>query len=216
MSKKKMASKDINITAPTLRIILTVSFVLALVGSGLLVFYGNKILQTKATEANAVITQADTISQTNNRVDELWKELQSYQSVAEKADKIAADTTSYQYQDVIIKDMNLFAKKAGVQILSYDFSGAGSEATGASGATNGSSAATAAPTATTSSGLKTTSASVTIETPVDYEKLLIFLHYIEQNITRMQIANISLADADTDGSSPDVNTNALTVEVYIK
>ena len=54
---------------------------------------------------------------------------------------------------------------------------------------------------------------MSLQTPVNYRNFLNFLNYIEQNLTKMQIANVNLSRGET---SSTVNTNALEIEVYVR
>lgn len=211
--------KSITLTATSLRVILSVAFILMLTGSGVLVYFGLQVLRGEAADTRAIVSQADQISQTNSRTAQLWKTLQQEQDIVDKADRVVAESQSYQYQDVIIQDINAFARRAGVSVLSYDFT-APAAATTATPATTNETATSDSPADTTAttptSSLKTTSVNVAIATPVTYRNLLNFLHYIEQNLTRMQIASVSLGSAGADSGPSAVTSNSLTIEVYIR
>lgn len=211
----KEPSKNMVITATRFRIILSTSFILMLVGLGAFITFTYDVLKKQAVETQAVVVQADTIDQTNNRTYQLWNQLQGYQSAVDKADQVVAESKSYQYQDTIVRDINEFAKKAGIKVEGYDFTASKSGQPTTGGSSSSSSQESAAATNSTSgSGLKTTAVSITVETPVNYIRLLSFLHYIEQNLTRMQIANVSLNAVGN--SSSYVTTSALVIEVYIR
>lgn len=192
--------------------------------------FGIKRLQATANDVRSVVAQADVIDQTNNQTVALWNELQQNQQSAKRVEQVVAESKSYVYQDVIVRDLKSFAEKAGITITNYDFTadtsgGASSSASPPSSARGSRTDPSADPattrpraegtTAAPTASLKTTSVNITVETPVDYRNLLRFIHYIEQNLTKMQISQISLSRT-TSGDQNAVMSEALTIEVYIK
>lgn len=113
-----------------------------------------------------------------------------------KASSIVAETKMYQYQNQIVQDVTHFADIAGVTILGFDFP------------TN------QAASKQTKAGVKSLAATVMLQTPLSYNNYLKFLRLIEQNLTRMQITNISITPDDT---TPGLISNPLVgLEVYVK
>lgn len=209
-----MTSKPL--TASILRIILCV--VMALVAAIGVIGFGFMYskLQTLAETVSKTTADAEA---SKNRIAEyklLREKLENQTHTIDKVTKMVAESQSYTYQDQIIADINNYAKKAGISITSISFGGADIPSSGAAAPTSGGTASTAPKTSapTGASGLKTASATVTLENPVDYRKLLTFMHYIEQNLTKMQIANVSLSKSGGDGNQ--VTTNALTINVYVR
>lgn len=215
MRQSNMSKKSI-FTASKLRIILSVSlFLIAGLTATMFYFGRQRLAETATTVSHAV---ADSTASQNN-IDSLKKleqELNDNQDVIERTTKIAADSQGYNYQNQIISDLNDHANKAGLEIDTIDFKSAS--------ATQGSGTATPAPTgeATTpdagatssaSAGLKPVSITVTLRNPVAYENLLRFIRSLEQNLTKMQIAQVGLTKA-TDGNT--VTTEALTIELYVR
>jgi len=223
----KTPEKKLTMTAVLFRNIFIGLLALSLTIGIALASLGIKQLQSTADTVQTVVNEADTIDQTNNRTTVLWNELQQNQQVVKRAGQVVAESKSYAYQDVIVRDLRNFAQKADITITDYDFTISSSaasttttqpepaapEGTGNSGAvSNG--AAGGAPAAEAST-LKTTSVTVTVATPVNYKNLLRFIHYIEQNLTKMQISKVSLSRIANENPNT-VNSDALTIEVYIQ
>lgn len=114
----------------------------------------------------------------------------------DKAAAIVSDTKTYQYQNQIVNDMQTYAGKAGVTILGYTFP---------------ESTVTTAPDAT---GLKSVPATLTLKSPLAYNSFLLFLKYIEQNVTRMQVTDLRLEPATTDGNT--LQNVSITLKVYVR
>lgn len=129
----------------------------------------------------------------------------------QKAEQIVADSQSYQYQNQIINDLTEYANQAGISITSFTFQETTDGGTTTSSSSN---SASSAPTDTqkASSGLKSIPVSIQLGEGVKYENLLHFVYLIEQNLTRMQLSEISFSGGD--GSSAGAQT--LNLEVYIR
>jgi len=198
------------LTATTLRLILAISLVViaGLAASGF-VFFNNQ-LQSVATEVSRAAAEASASQNNLQTLQKIQKDLRENQDVVQRASNIVAESQSYRYQDQIITDLNSYAGAAGITINTIDFG-----TTGQAGTTPLSGSATPAPTPTTAptlAGAKPTSVSITISNPVGYVNLLNFIHSIEQNLTKMQIAKIGLTKG-TSGAS--VTSEAFAIEVYI-
>lgn len=190
------------LTATKLRLILSIMlFVITAIGVGI-VYFANTMLSKVATEVSHTVIDANA-SQNNLQVlQKTERELVSKQEIVKRAGDVVANSQSYQYQNQIINDLNHYASRSGIAVTNIDFS-ATDKSAGASTTTPG----TQAPLA----GVKTATISVTIKNPVDYTTLLRFMQSIEQNLTKMQISNISLSQ-DQSGVSSDV----LSITVYVK
>lgn len=209
-------SKGKAINAIVFRRILIALFAAMILGAIGLVMFGMNLLRTTAADVNSVVTQSTTLNQTNSQTVREWNELERNKDVVERVSQIVAESKSYAYQDVIVRDLNSFADKAGIKITNFTFTQEGRTSGSRSSASSGGSADTPQPPISSATGgLKTTSVSITIETPVDYNRLLSFIHYVEQNLTKMQVASISLSRA-SDEQPGMVTPDSLTVEVYIR
>jgi len=199
-----MVTKKTNTMTPDkLRLILIGTIFVMIVGAGGL-FWGfrEQILIPNANKVSEVSLAAKSRDSEVSRLENLKAILEKDKDTVDKAARIVADTQSYQYQDQIIKDLTAYAKATGVTILRYDFN---------SGAVSGPGAAQPA-TGTEPAGLKSVSVAISLTNPVPYNNFMRFVHAIEANLTKMQLAGISMA---TDPSNA-VTASTLTIKVYTK
>lgn len=159
-------------------------------------WYLGTLLNDRVTEVrkleNTAVTNANNLALAKS----LKVFLENNQDSTKKAALIVAETKTYQYQNQIVQDVTNFANIAGVTILGFDFP--------------------TSPSATrpTKTGVKSIAATATLQTPLSYENYLKFLRLIEQNLTRMQITNISITP---DPNTPGLISNPLVgLEVYVK
>lgn len=203
-----MIEKGIHsLTATRLRLILSASIVAILVIIGIGFYFMQAYLYTFAVQVSHANEDASTSGSDLSTYEKLQQELTSNQPAIQRVANIVAASKSYEYQDQIIADLNTYAKRAGVSITSFTFD-AGSSTAGAPAATN-----PAAPATTTIAGLKSTGVSVSLSTPTKYVDLMKFIHSIEQNLTKMQLASLSITKGST---SDEVTISTLQLEVYIK
>ena len=138
------------------------------------------------------------LSRTNvDRLKRLQVELKEKQDVVVRAENIVAQSKSYQYQDQIVDDLNTYADRAGVAVVGYDF--------------KTTKQATKKPAA---NSVKTIGASVTLNGPMEFERLLRFLKAIEQNLTKMQVVSIGITKDDKNPKL--VNSPTIGLEVYVE
>ena len=184
-----MTSKLSINSATRLRLVLFIILGLLIAAAVALSAFGIQYLNTQALEVQQVVYDATNGDQKLQRIQQLSTKLQQDQDAVLRAKQVVAESKSYKYQDVIIRDLQTMASRAGVSITNFDFiSGA---AAGGSAPTAPTTQTPAAPAA--SGGLRSTTVNITLKTPVNYRNLLTFIHYIEQNLTKMQIARIGLS-----------------------
>lgn len=189
--------------AVTMRIVFALSLVLILVGMGGIVYFGYTMLQGTAEEVSKIQTEAKAVDAKVQNLARLEKEMEKYKDSVAKARQLVAETQQYQYQNQIINDLTTYANQSGVGIEGFTFASgsAGSKSSsGSSGANSG-------------AGPKSMKVSVRLGEKTDYMALLRFMHLIEQNLTRMQIASVSMSKAEGVGQ---VSTQTLDVEVYVR
>ena len=189
--------------AVTMRIVFALSLVLILVGMGGVVYFGYTMLQGTAEEVSKIQTEAKAVDAKVQNLARLEKEMEKYKDSVAKARQLVAETQQYQYQNQIINDLTTYANQSGVGIEGFTFASgsAGSKSSsGSSGANSG-------------AGPKSMKVSVRLGEKTDYMALLRFMHLIEQNLTRMQIASVSMSKAEGVGQ---VSTQTLDVEVYVR
>lgn len=198
--------------AVTMRIVFALSLVLILVGMGVVVYFGYSMLQGTAEEVSKVQTEAKAVDAKVQNLARLEKEMEKYKDSVAKAQQLVAETRQYQYQNQIINDLTTYASQSGVGIAGFTFASgsAGSKSSSGSSSTSGASSSTSA---STGAGPKSIKVSVRLNEKTDYMALLRFMHLIEQNLTRMQIASVSMSKTEGAGQ---VNTQTLDVEVYVR
>lgn len=208
-----------SLSARSFRYVLLVGFFLLVVLIGVSFYFVATILQGYASETRKLNTEAAISDKNLAALRNIKDYLAAHQAEINRASSVVGSSKQYVYQNQIIDDINAFARSSGVTITSIDFSTtqAGNNTTTPSASTSPSTTPTpptASPGAVNgSSKLKSTQASVTIKSPVAYTSLLNFIHRIEQNTTKMQIASVSLSKAE---HASDVTTQAFQIEVYIK
>ncbi len=193
-------------SATTVRIGLFVMLVLILLAMAGGCYLAYTFLEKTAREVAQIQTKAQSVTAQVDNLVRLEGQLKHYKNDVKKAQQIVAESKSYHYQNQIINDLTNYASQAGVPIASFNFQdkAAASSKTASANAKNN---------ANTNSGLKSTQISVQLGAHVEYVKLLRFLHLIEQNLTRMQIAGISLTSGEQAGT---VGAQAIDLEVYVK
>ncbi len=202
-------------TAVRFRLTLLISLILAIIVVVGVVIYGVGLLNSYATTVNEQVRTTATSTERESTMRAQITQLEEYRPAAERAKQIVADSQQYQYQNTIIQDISRFANRAGVQIESYDFTAAADAATSPAPAQPPASVDPTSPTpaAPAAGNLRSTFVNVTLKSPVDYRNFITFLHYLEQNLTKMQIANLSLSK---DGETSGVVPNSLRIEVYVR
>lgn len=202
-----MSTKTLVETAVRLRAVLLVLLGLLILLAIALGFFGTQYLHDEALKVQTVVYDATNGDQKLLRTQQLASQLAANQDAVARAEKIVGDSKSYAYQNVIIRDLQAMAAKANVSITNFDFD--------ANTTTNTS---TAKPTVqpSTGGGLRSTFVNVTVKSPVNYRNFLNFLHYIEQNLTKMQISRVGLSSVTGDEDQNSVTSETLTIEVYIR
>lgn len=189
--------KKSNLNASKLRWILVGSVAAALLGGGFGVFYLHGLLADQMKQTNDVKTQAANSSLSLTEAQSLQQFLKKFDSDVKKTALIVSDTSFYKYQNQIVEDISRYAKIAGVTVLGYDFP-------------------IKLPNAkpTSSTGLNSMAANITLASPVPFQNYLTFIKLIEQNLTKMQITDLSISP---DKKNPSLITNnTIGIEVFTK
>lgn len=205
---KKNNSKQL--TPMALRLLLTFSMFLLAAGCVATFLFLQSQLKSLALETSKANSEANLSKGDLARLKELSEYLEKEKAAVNRVKNIVADTQSYQYQDQIIQDITLYAQKSGISVTGVNFQSSGQPATTT---TSGGTTAQQQPAATTSEANFTT-AIINIKNPVQYRSVMQFLYYLENNLTRMQVTEVSLTKGD--GSGQDVSINPLSVKVYTK
>jgi hypothetical protein len=210
------------LTPVSLRIMLFVGM-FAIVGIFIAaLMLGYKVISNFSNDAKQVSVQADASNSSFNNLVQTKKLLENNKDVVERASQIVSESKSYVYQDQIISDLNQYANSTGVVITNITFGD--TQTTASAAPTAAPAAAAGAPTAGAAvtqpgapTGVKSKTATVTIKNPVGYTNMLNFLHLIEQSLFKMKISQVSLSrPSGSDASGDTVNSDALTIEVYIR
>lgn len=191
-----MKKSDKKLTAVTLSWILIGLIIASVIGSFVGTWYLGGILKENVMQVRALEEEAATNTDNLNNAKILREFIATNQDDIDKAAGIVAETKTYQYQNQIVQDVTHFANIAGVTILGFDFP-----------------VSRTLPTAS-AAGVKSIAANITLQNPVNYINYIKFIKLIEQNLTRMQITNISITpDSEVPGliSNPQVG-----LEVYVK
>lgn len=199
-------------TATTLRLVLSIAIFLvagvSIAGfgffSGSLKNYAEEVSKTNG-EAQASDTNIQSLQKTQ-------AELEKYKDTAIRAQSIVSESASYQYQDQITRDLNNYAAQAGLVITGFTFDSTATAAAPAAPTTPG---ATATPQAAAApAGLNSKTVTIQLESSVPYKSLLSFMNMIEENLTKMQIAKVTLAKSSD--NDENVAGQTLAIEVYVK
>lgn len=194
-----------SLTPSKLRILLSVALVAAIIAGGVIFYFAyNKLSQT-AEETGSQVASAREGQDTLQRLQNLQQELDDRRDEINRASQVMANSQNYAYQDRLVSDLTVYANRANLSISNISFSGQGNNA-GGGDATTGEGAAA------TPSGLRSTTVDVTLDNPVNYRSLLNFLHYIEQNLTKLKVSKVTMTKSE--GSS--VTVDALNLEVYVR
>lgn len=197
--------KKLHLTPKNLRIMLSISLFVIIAAAGTLAFISYKGLKETAITVSHTSLDANA-SQNNLRIlQQLKDKLAEEKENINRANSIVAESQSYQYQDQIIADLKDYANRVGIEITNIDFSATTVSNTGAG---SQQSAASSLPPPT---GVKSMTVSVALKNPINYNALLQFLNFIEQNLTKMQISKITLAKDES-----GVSSEALSIEVYVR
>ena len=217
------------ITARSLRwIFLAIIIVLVAAGSFGFYFAFSKLSQYNQ-ETIAKNTEANGTDKTIGSIENAIAYINENKSDIDKSKDITADTTNYQYQDQIIKDIRRIASSSHLVVDSISFA-SGGEGSGAAGAAAPTAAtpeaatpsdgATAGAGSTTpaATGVTKQTATVTFSpqanTKLYYQYILDFLYKIQQNSTKFYTADLSLTSSDKNSETVDLET--LTIDVYVK
>lgn len=214
---KNATAKKRSFDAVTMRIVLLVAliFILLLMGGGFYLAYSS--LGKTAKEVSEVQTQAQSSDAKLQNLALLEKQLEDNSAIVDRAKQIVADSQSYQYQNQIINDLTYYANQAHIGITSFTFqdsaAASGSSSSGSTSSSSTSTSSSSTPPASTVNGVKSTQVSIQISNNVAYQDFLHFLYLIEQNLTRMQVSDVTMSKGDNPNT---VSAQSLNIEVYIR
>lgn len=194
-----------SLTPTRLRLILSISMALIIVGGVGIFYLSYKELSKTAAEVGVHAANARESQDTLQRLQSLKKELETKKDIIDMTSRVMASSENYAYQDLLVQDLTIYASRAHLTIKNINFSSPASSAPATP-------AAEGAPAPEAAAGLKKATVDITLETPVDYKSLLDFLHYVEQNLTKLKISKVVMTKSESDS----VNIDVLNLEVYIR
>lgn len=208
------------LTPSQLRIILALSLLLV-IGLGIGGFIMLRgALAAKATEISQIATEVKSLSDNVRKLESAEKTLKANEDVEIKAREMLAESQSYQYQDRIVQDLKAIARASGVNIKNVDFMIAQTSAPAPAPQTpSQGTPGVATPTGSLPGGINQTKATITIESPVSYNSLLLFISALESNGMKMQVSKVSITGAGASSEAKDkdqVTSDNFVIGVYIR
>ena len=179
------------LTPTRLRVILSFTLVLIiLIGAGIFYLAYNKLGES-ASETGQRAATARESQDTLQRLQALRKELESKRDNIAQASSIIADGQNYAYQDRLVNDLTIYATRANLTVKNISFSS--QPASSAAAATTDPASELGSPV-----GLKKATVDITLGTPIKYQDLLNYLHYIELNLTKLKISRVVMTKSEED------------------
>ncbi len=188
-------------------IIIGVMGLLVAIGVGVFI-YGRGVIENYALEAQQTAARANASSTELDHLKTTKVLLASRESTIKKTSLLTSDAKLYVYQDKIVADITKYAADAGIEVKNFSYTDVP-----AAPATATTTAATVPATGAAPANIKSRLVTFTVASPVDYNKMLNFIHSIEQGVFRMRIANIGLSRSIDGGS---ISSDALTIEVFVR
>jgi len=185
------------ISAQKLRWVLVGTIIAGVILGVVGVWHLNGLLITKVAATNDASESSSASKKNLELAQGLKSYLQNHTEDVQKAAMVVAQTTSYRYQNQIVEDITRYANAAGVTIIGFDFP---QDITSA--------------TVDKTTGLKSLTATLTLSDHASYTSYLLFLKYIEQNLTKMQITDVTISPNLADQSY--INNTTVGIQVYVQ
>ena len=197
-----MKIKGLN--AKQFKIMLIVAIVVSLAATGAGFYFMLQQLRTFAVETDTLNKESSSSSQRLNQLRELDKYLTEHADDIKRAADITSSTEGYRYQDDFVKELSRLGVQSGVDVTNFTLrklvtsrvESATPDAGSTTGLTEGSESIPSVP----SSQVSSISCTVTIRSPVAYEKFITFLKLLEANPKRMQVTSVNIGNQSS-GSS---------------
>lgn len=194
------------ISASLLRWILLATIILIVLAGASVFYFAYTQLEKTASETGERVATARESEDTLQRLQSLQAELESKREIINTTSSVMADSQNFAYQDRIINDLTIYASRANLSIKNISFAAAPATTATAPVTTDGS------PPPAAAAGMKKATVDITLESPINYQNLLNFLHYVEQNLTKLKVNRVVMTKSDGDNVSIDI----LNLEVYIR
>lgn len=193
-----MKNKSKNLSASTIEKLLIASVLLLIAVLITVIGIMSGFLAEKAREVDHAQIDAKISDTDLENMKRAGIKLDREKTVAERTRKIVAESKLYQYQNEIISDFQTYASEAGVgKIIGFTFAQNSSTVTTTTSSKSTSTATPATTPAITNTGpqpkgVNSVQATITFDES-DYRSMLKLIKRIEQNVTRMQITNLTLS-----------------------
>jgi hypothetical protein len=202
--------------------------VLLLVGLVADFIFVTDFLKSEAAKTEVLHKQSDATDSDITKLKSADEWMKKNEKTIERTSAIVAESKLYQYQNQIIEDLDSYGAKAGTQILGYSFSSPGVAGAAPASATPAPTTAAAPPQPATApagssatpgttkapSNVNSTTVNISFGEKIRYQNFLNLLSLLEQNVTRMQVTQISLSP---DTKQPDLLINpTVTIIVYTR
>lgn len=194
-----------NLNAVLLSRLLMGLIALLVVLAGVGYYYGSEFLRQTVIQTSHIKTDASLSESNIAKLKKLETELEDKKEVVARTTQIISESSEYQYQDQIVRDINAYASRAGVKVIGYDFGDGGKKIQ--------------RPTANKKQpivikGVTTLNATLTLATPIKYDNFLKFLKAIEQNLTKMQVTGVNMSPDTQDSNS--ISNPSVGLQIYVK
>lgn len=166
---------------------------------GVSFYFGNMFLRDQAVRTGQARIDGELVSEEITRLQSLRTYFDNNKNTVRRAADVVAESQQYSYQNQVIDDINTYAGRNGITILSFDFPVA---------ALNNPAVAVAP------GGLKRSAITINVQGPVPYDTFMLFVKSIEQNLTKMQITSIALAPDPE--SRTLLSDSSISIEVYLR
>lgn len=196
------------ITPTRLRIILSATLVLLTAAGAGVFYFAYSGLDEAATQAGQSAASAREGEDTLQRLQTLRTDLDAKKEIIERTSRVVANSQNYAYQDQLVTDLTAYARRANLTIKNISFSSQAPTAAPAAPTEGGAPTPTGAP-----AGLNKATVDISLESPVNYLNLLNFLHYVEQNLTKLKVSKVVMTSSQ---DSAGVTIDVLNLEVYVR
>lgn len=191
--------KEKQLKATSLRTFLIISIFLLLTISVVGFYFAQNYLRELAVKNLPQETNTTATSTTANETKAIQAELAKYQDIGNKSSSFFASSQTYQNQ--ITNDIKSYGSVSGISINNFSFD----QSTSSSSDSRSTSS---------SGGLNSKNVVITIESPVQFTKLMKFIKGIESNLPKMQVSNISITPSSS--SKEAVNVEPITIDYYVR
>ncbi len=173
------------------------SLIVLIIAAGAAIYYGQTRLSDFARSANHVKIDTEVNELNILQAKKLENAMKEQRENAARAAAVVADSKYYTYQNQIVNDLNNYARIANITILGFNFS------------TN-----TTANKQKVAAGPKTVTATISLKSPMPYDDYFHFLQLIENNLTKMQVSELTIQSELR--NSGMIAASSIQVEVYVQ